>query len=35
VIDRAAGTDLERGLCDTVPRWLHETWGFRSVHYFP
>jgi hypothetical protein len=35
VVDRAAGTDLERALADTVPRWLHETWGFRSVHYFP
>jgi hypothetical protein len=35
VVDRAAGTDLERVLADTVPRWLHETWGFRSVDYRP
>ncbi len=35
VVDRAAGTDLERALADTVTRWLHETWGFRSVDYRP
>lgn len=35
VVDRAAGTDLDRALADTVPRWLRETWGFRSVDYRP
>ena len=35
VVDDAAGTDLERALADVIPRWLAETWGFRSVHYFP
>ena len=35
LVDRAAGTELERALADTVPRWLHDTWGFRSVHYSP
>jgi hypothetical protein len=35
VVDRAAGTDLDRALADTVPRWLRETWGFESVHYSP
>jgi hypothetical protein len=35
VVDKAAGTDLERALDDFVPRWLTETWGFRSVDYSP
>jgi hypothetical protein len=35
VVDKAAGSELERALDDTVPRWLTETWGFRSVHYSP
>jgi hypothetical protein len=35
VVDRAAGSDLERALEEVVPRWLAETWQFRSVHYWP
>jgi RimJ/RimL family protein N-acetyltransferase len=35
VVDRAAGTTLERALDDYVPRWLTDVWGFRSVHYHP
>jgi hypothetical protein len=35
VVDREAGCSLERALDDTVPGWLTDTWGFRSVHYFP
>jgi hypothetical protein len=35
VVDKAAGTDLERALDDFVPRWLSETWGFGSVWYHP
>ncbi len=35
VVDRAAGTDLDRALAGTVPGWLRETWGFRSVDYRP
>ena len=35
VVDGSAGTDLERALDSFVPRWLAETWGFRSVHHFP
>jgi hypothetical protein len=35
VVDKAAGTDLERELDAFVPRWLTETWGFRSVWYHP
>jgi hypothetical protein len=35
VVDKEAGSELERELDDTIPRWLTETWGFRSVHYFP
>jgi hypothetical protein len=35
VVDAAAGTELERALDDLVPRWLRETWGFRSVHLHP
>jgi hypothetical protein len=29
------GTDLERALGELIPRWLAETWRFRSVHYNP
>ena len=35
VVDDAVGTDLERTLGELVPRWLAETWRFRSVHYAP
>jgi RimJ/RimL family protein N-acetyltransferase len=35
VVDDALGTGLERALDELVPRWLHETWGFRTVHYSP
>jgi hypothetical protein len=35
VVDREAGGELERALDDAIPSWLTETWGFRSVHYFP
>jgi len=35
LVNQAIGTDLERALDEFVPRWLAETWGFRSVHYFP
>jgi hypothetical protein len=35
VVDKAAGTELERALDDFVPRWLAETWGLRAVHYAP
>jgi hypothetical protein len=35
VVDGAAGTDLERALGELVPRWLAETWRFRSVDYSP
>ena len=35
VVDRCAGTELERALDDLVPRWLAGTWGFRNVHLSP
>jgi hypothetical protein len=35
VVDRMAGTELERALDDLVPGWLAETWGFEDVHLFP
>ena|SRR5438034_5816705 len=35
VVDRLAGSDVERALDDFVPGWLTETWGFRAVHYHP
>jgi len=35
VVDKGVGTDLESALDDFVPRWLAETWGFRSVHQAP
>ena len=27
--------ELERAIDEFVPRWLAETWGFRSPHFFP
>jgi hypothetical protein len=27
--------ELEQAVADFLPRWLEETWGFRSVHWFP
>ena len=35
VVDDAVGTELEQALADVVPRWLEETWRFRSVQYAP
>ena len=35
VVDDAVGTELEHALADVVPRWLEETWRFRSVQYAP
>jgi hypothetical protein len=35
LVDQAQGSPLEQALDDFVPRWLAETWGFESVHYFP
>ena len=35
VVDAEAGSPLERALDEFVPRWLAETWGFRSVDYSP
>lgn len=35
VVDRCAGSQLDRALADAVPRWLTDTWGFRAVHYAP
>jgi hypothetical protein len=35
VVDAAVGSDLERALDELVPRWLHDTWGFRNVDYSP
>jgi GNAT acetyltransferase-like protein len=35
VVDEAAGGELERTLDSFVPVWVAETWGFRSVRYFP
>lgn len=33
VVDDAVGTDLERTLADTIPRWIAEEWPFdRPVH---
>jgi len=31
VVDRHAGAELEAALDEFVPRWLADTWGFRSV----
>jgi hypothetical protein len=35
VVGHAVGTPLERELAGFVPRWLADTWRFRSVHYHP
>ena len=35
VVDAEAGSDLEQALDEFVPRWLAETWGFRSVDFSP
>jgi hypothetical protein len=35
VVDKQAGGALEQALDDEIPRWLRETWGFASVHFFP
>jgi hypothetical protein len=35
VVDGVVGTDLEPALDELVPRWLAETWGFASVHWYP
>jgi hypothetical protein len=33
VVDQAAGPELEHALDDFVPRWLTDTWQFKSAHY--
>ena len=35
VVDAAAGTDLERALDATIPRWLERVWGFAAVQLAP
>jgi hypothetical protein len=35
VVDRMAGSDLDRQLVEFVPRWLNDAWGFRAVDYSP
>jgi hypothetical protein len=35
VVDDAVGSKLERALDAFVPRWLAQTWRFRSVRYAP
>lgn len=35
LVDHSVDGDLDRELPDFVPRWLTDTWGFRSVHYHP
>ena len=35
VVDGAIGGELERTLDDTIPRWLSESWPFRSVQFAP
>jgi hypothetical protein len=35
VVDEAVGTGLDDELAGFVPRWLTETWGFRSAHHAP
>jgi hypothetical protein len=35
VVDAEAGGELERALDDTIPGWLSDTWGFRSVDFSP
>ena len=33
VVDDLVGSPLAQELDAFVPRWLRDTWGFRSVHY--
>jgi hypothetical protein len=35
VVDREVGGELEKALEGFVPGWLNDTWGFRSVHFWP
>ena len=35
VVDRMAGSDLDRELSEFVPRWLEQVWGFVAVEYSP
>ena len=35
LVDAMAGSDLERALAEALPAWLHDVWGFRSVHVWP
>jgi RimJ/RimL family protein N-acetyltransferase len=35
VVDKEAGGELEHALDEAIPRWLADTWGLRSVHWFP
>ena len=35
VVDREVGGELDKALEDFVRGWLNETWGFRSVHFWP
>jgi RimJ/RimL family protein N-acetyltransferase len=33
VVDRYAGTDLEKALDSLVPRWIADSWPFTAPHY--
>ncbi len=33
VVDKCAGTALERALADAVPPWLTDTWQFCAIHF--
>jgi hypothetical protein len=35
VVDRMAGSDLDRTLREFIPGWLAEVWGFKAVDYSP
>jgi RimJ/RimL family protein N-acetyltransferase len=35
LVDHMGGSELERALADAVPAWLHDTWGFHAVHFWP
>lgn len=35
LVDAMTGSDLELALGEFLPRWLADTWGLESVHYFP
>ncbi len=35
VVTHLLGSDLERALDDTIPRWVAHIWGFRKIHYSP